>query len=51
MPSELKDHPLLLVPKEYRQKLLEDALKSDPRLPPQFVSLIFIVGIYQRETA
>lgn len=32
MPSELKDHPLLLVPKEYRQKLIEDALKGDERL-------------------
>jgi serine protein kinase len=32
MPSELKDHPLLLVPKEYRQKLIEEALKNDDRL-------------------
>ena len=32
MPSELKDHPLLLVPKEYRQNLIEDALKGDARL-------------------
>jgi serine protein kinase len=32
MPSELKDHPLLLVPKEYRQNLIEEALKGDTRL-------------------
>jgi serine protein kinase len=32
MPSELKDHPLLLIPKEYRQKLIEEALKGDERL-------------------
>lgn len=32
MPSELKDHPLLLVPKEHRQKLIEEALKGDTRL-------------------
>lgn len=32
MPSELKDHPLLLVPKEHRQKLIEEALKGDERL-------------------
>lgn len=30
LPSELKDHPLLLIPKEYRQELLEKALASDP---------------------
>lgn len=32
MPSELKDHPLLLIPKEYRQKVIENALAKDPRL-------------------
>lgn len=32
MPSELKDHPLLLIPKEYRQKLIEEALQKDERL-------------------
>jgi len=32
MPSELKDHPLLLIPKEYRQELLEKTLKGDDRL-------------------
>lgn len=32
MPSELKDHPLLLVPKEYRQKLIEESLAGDLRL-------------------
>ena len=32
MPSELKDHPLLLIPKEYRQDLIETALKGDDRL-------------------
>lgn len=30
LPSELKDHPLLLVPKEYRQKILEDKLQDFP---------------------
>jgi len=32
MPSELKDHPLLLIPKEYRQDLIEKALAGDDRL-------------------
>ncbi len=32
MPSELKDHPLLLIPREYRQELLESVLKDDVRL-------------------
>jgi serine protein kinase len=32
MPSELKDHPLLLIPKEFRQKLIDEALKNDVRL-------------------
>lgn len=32
IPSELKDHPLLLVPKEFRQELIEKTLKSNPRL-------------------
>lgn len=32
MPSELKDHPLLLIPKEYRQELLEKVLKDNERL-------------------
>ncbi len=32
MPSELKDHPLLLIPKEFRQKLIDEALKKDVRL-------------------
>jgi predicted Ser/Thr protein kinase len=31
MPSELKDHPLLLIPKEYRQEMIEAALKDDLR--------------------
>lgn len=31
MPSELKDHPLLLVPRDYRQEIIEQALKDDPR--------------------
>lgn len=30
LPSELKDHPLLLIPKVTRQKLIEDALKKNP---------------------
>mgnify|MGYP003145122547 CR=1 FL=1 len=29
LPSELKDHPLLLIPKEYRQDILESSLKGD----------------------
>lgn len=29
LPSELKDHPLLLIPKEYRQELLEKHLSQD----------------------
>lgn len=28
--SELKDHPLLLIPLKARQKLIEDSLKNDP---------------------
>ena len=32
MPSELKDHPLLLIPKEYRQDLIEKALVNNERL-------------------
>ena len=32
MPSELKDHPLLLIPKEYRQELIEKALADDHSL-------------------
>jgi predicted Ser/Thr protein kinase len=32
MPSELKDHPLLLIPREYRQELIDNALKGDDRL-------------------
>lgn len=32
MPSELKDHPLLLIPKEYRQEMILKALKGDDRL-------------------
>lgn len=32
MPSELKDHPLLLIPKEYRQEMIEKMLKDDERL-------------------
>lgn len=32
MPSELKDHPLLLIPKEYRQDLIEKALVGNQRL-------------------
>lgn len=30
MPSELKDHPILLIPKEMRQKLIEEKFKSQP---------------------
>lgn len=30
LPSELKDHPLLLIPKEYRQELLDTSLASNP---------------------
>ena len=30
--SELKDHPILLVPKKYRQQLLDEALKDRPEL-------------------
>ncbi len=30
MTSELKDHPLLLIPIKTRQKLIEDAFKKDP---------------------
>lgn len=30
LPSELKDHPLLLIPKEYRQEILEKSLADDP---------------------
>jgi predicted Ser/Thr protein kinase len=32
MPSELKDHPMLLIPKEHRQKMLEEGLQHDERL-------------------
>ena len=32
MPSELKDHPLLLIPKEYRQELIDKSLAGDERL-------------------
>ncbi len=28
--SELKDHPLLLIPKKTRQKMIEESLKEDP---------------------
>lgn len=30
MPSELKDDPFLLIPIEYRQKMIEDKLSGDP---------------------
>lgn len=30
--SELKDHPLLLIPKTHRQRIIEDALKDSPDL-------------------
>lgn len=30
--SELRDHPILLIPKNYRQKLIEDKLHSHPDL-------------------
>ncbi len=30
LPSELKDHPLLLIPKEYRQEILNKALADEP---------------------
>ncbi|PIP90529.1 MAG: hypothetical protein COW01_10515 [Bdellovibrionales bacterium CG12_big_fil_rev_8_21_14_0_65_38_15] len=29
LPSELKDHPLLLIPKEYRQEVFTDVFKGD----------------------
>ncbi len=32
MPSELKDHPILLIPTEYRQKIIEDALSGNEEL-------------------
>lgn len=32
IPSELKDHPMLLIPKEFRQKIIDEALKDNPRL-------------------
>lgn len=31
MPSELKDHPILLIPKEHRQIMIEKALKGNDR--------------------
>ena len=30
--SELKDHPILLIPIEYRQKMIEEKLQDNPRL-------------------
>jgi serine protein kinase len=30
MPSELKDHPILLIPKDFRQQLIEEKLKNNP---------------------
>ena len=30
--SELKDHPVLLIPKEYRQKLIDELLSSNQPL-------------------
>ena len=32
MPSELKDHPILLIPKEHRQMMIEEGLKDHQRL-------------------
>lgn len=32
LPSELKDHPLLLIPKEQRQVILEKELENNPKL-------------------
>lgn len=32
IPSELKDHPLLLIPKEHRQNIIDQALANDSRL-------------------
>lgn len=32
LPSELKDHPLLLIPRQYRQEIIKDGLKDDPSL-------------------
>jgi predicted Ser/Thr protein kinase len=32
LPSELKDHPLLLIPIKYRKKMIEESLKDDPTL-------------------
>jgi serine protein kinase len=29
--SELKDHPILLIPKEHREKIIEEALADDPQ--------------------
>ncbi len=31
LPSELKDHPLLLIPLEYRREILDEALKGHPK--------------------
>lgn len=31
IPSELKDHPLLLIPLEYRREILDEALKGHPK--------------------
>lgn len=32
LPSELKDHPLLLIPLNFRQEIINEALKDKPRL-------------------
>ena len=32
LPSELKDHPILLIPKKYRQQILEHVLQDRPQL-------------------
>ncbi len=32
MPSELKDHPILLIPRDHRQKIIASLLKDNPEL-------------------
>lgn len=32
MPSELKDHPILLIPKEYRQSIINEKFKNQPEV-------------------
>lgn len=32
MPSELKDHPILLIPREFRQKIIDEKFKDNPEV-------------------